>query len=50
MKATIEHNGTVVSLEDNEGTIEQVIEMFEQALLGCGFKFNGRLEIVEPEG
>lgn len=30
-------------------TIPEVLEMFEDVLLGLGYRFDGRLEIVEEE-
>lgn len=49
MKATVEHEGTVVIIEDGGGNLTTLLEMIEQAILGCGFKFDGHLDFVEDD-
>lgn len=50
MKISLEHEEIVVTIEDKEAvTLNDTLDLMEQALLGIGFRFNGMLDIVETE-
>lgn len=49
MKFSHESNGTKVELETQEVTLPAILEEFENFLRGCGFSFDGNIEVVYDE-
>lgn len=50
MKITFEVEDVVATIEDKDGvTLDDALNLFEQALLGVGFKFNGYLDVITEE-
>ena len=49
MLSMIQENGDVTTKEFDTDYLYDVLDRTEEFLRGCGFYFNGRLEIVEEE-
>lgn len=47
--STYSNDGYKVNLETDEEGLAEVLEAFECFLKGCGFNFNGHLEIIEED-
>ena len=47
--ATVEHNGAKVAITVAEVSLEDLLPLIEQALRGCGYFFEGSLDIVKED-
>lgn len=49
LMANIHTTGECITVRTQMETLPQVLESLERFLRGCGFQFDGELDIVPPE-
>jgi hypothetical protein len=49
LMANIHASNETVSVRSNMGTLPEVLESMERFLRGCGYQFEGELDIIPPE-